>query len=272
MEKGDVIGCGREAEVIYWGNDRVLKLFYKNFPSSIIDFRFKVDTLIGNIFPNCPKAFEKIEENARFGILYEFIEGITLNKTLAQNKKISKSTKILAELHVKMHKYEITAFNNQKNVLVKAINETNLLQNDQKKEIINYLDTLPDGNKICHMDFHFENIIISKNKLYVIDWANACSGNPNCDVARTYYVLKYGLGSTDEQYIKKSFIHRSLLRFAKSLVAKSQIKHYLKLTDKSKKEIKKWDLAIYASRLREGIPLENEKLLKMISKLLKHHK
>ncbi|GAH03653.1 unnamed protein product, partial [marine sediment metagenome] len=31
--------------------------------------------MIGKIFPNCPKAFEKIEENGRIGILYEYIEG-----------------------------------------------------------------------------------------------------------------------------------------------------------------------------------------------------
>ena len=75
MEKGEVIGKGRAAEVIYWDNNRVLKLFYKDFPRNIIDYQFKVDTLIGKIFPNCPKAFEKIEENGRIGIVYEYIEG-----------------------------------------------------------------------------------------------------------------------------------------------------------------------------------------------------
>jgi len=270
MEKGEVIGKGREAEVIYWGNNRVLKLFYKNFPSNIMDYRFKVDTLIGKIFPNCPKAFEKIEENGRFGILYEFIEGITLNELIGKSKKFGKATRMLAELHVEMHKSKIKNIYIQKNTLKWAIHQTNLLDNDQKKEITNYIEKLPDGNTICHMDFHYGNIIVSKNKLYVIDWANACLGNPNCDVARTYYVIKYGLGVTDEQYIKKSFVHRFILKVGKSLVAKTYIKHYLKLTGISLKEIKKWDLAIYAARLREGIPLENEKLLKMISKLLKH--
>ena len=34
MEKGEIIGKGREAEVIYWGNNRVLKLFYKNITNT----------------------------------------------------------------------------------------------------------------------------------------------------------------------------------------------------------------------------------------------
>ncbi len=47
MEKREVIGKGRAAEVIYWGNNRVLKLFSKSFPNNLIDYEFKVNTLIG---------------------------------------------------------------------------------------------------------------------------------------------------------------------------------------------------------------------------------
>jgi len=106
MEKGEVIGKGRAAEVIYWGNNRVLKLFYKSFPSNIIDYQFKVDTLIGKIFPNCPKAFEKIEENGRIGIVYEYIEGIILTEFMGKKiKSVGKAIRMLAEIHVDMHRY-----------------------------------------------------------------------------------------------------------------------------------------------------------------------
>ena len=273
MEKGEVIGKGREAEVLYWGNNRVLKLFYKNFSSDIIEYRYKVDKLIGEIFPNCPIAFEKIEENGRFGIIYEYIEETNLNEFLGKKKtNIRKVTRMLAELHVEMHKYEIKNINSQKNSFKLAIQQTDLLDDDQKKEIIKYMEKLPDGNTICHGDLHPENIIVSKNKLYVMDWSNAYSGNPNGDVARTFYVLKYGLAPSDEYTIKKSFIHRFFFKAIKSLVAKTYIKHYIKLTGISLKEIKIWDLAIFAARLREPVPLEYDNLLKMINNSLEHHK
>ena len=272
MEKGAVIGKGREAEVIYWGNNRVLKLFYKEFPSNIVNYRFKVDILIEKIFTNCPKAFEVIKDNGRFGILYEYIEEVTLSEFLGRMKNtgVRKATRLLVELQTEMHKYEIEDIKSQKNTLKWEIEQTNLLTNDQKNEIINYLEKLPDGNTICHGDFHLGNIIASKKKLYVIDWANATSGNPYGDVARSFYLMKYGLGASDEKFIKKSFIHKFLLKIGKSFISKIYIKHYLKLTGFSLKEVKKWDLVIFAARLREGIPLENNNLLKMISKLLKH--
>jgi thiamine kinase-like enzyme len=186
--------------------------------------------------------------------------------------KVGKALRMLAEIHVDMHKYEIKDINSQKNTFKLAIHQTNLLDDDQKKEIIKYIEKLPDGNTICHGDFHPGNIIVSKNKLYVIDWPIAYSGNPNGDVARTFYLLKYGLSPSDEYTLKKSFIHRFFFKAIKSLVAKIYIKRYLNLTGISLKEIKKWDLAIFATHLREPVPLEYDNLLKMINNLLKHHK
>ncbi|KKM00984.1 hypothetical protein LCGC14_1798950 [marine sediment metagenome] len=276
MEKGEIIGKGRAAEVIYWGNNRVLKLFNKNIPSNIIDYQFREDSLIGKIFPNCPKAFEKIEENGRIGIIYEYIEGITLNELMGKKiTSIGKALRMLAEIHVEMHKYESMDLDSLKNNFKSIILKINLLDDDQKKEIINDIEKLPDGNAICHGDLHPDNIIVSKNKLYVIDWANVYSGNPNSDVARTYYLIKYGTSPSDEDILKKSFIHRFLFKAIRSRLAKIYIKHYLKLTNNSiisLKEIKKWDLAIYAMRLREPVSLEYDNLLKMINNVLKHHK
>jgi thiamine kinase-like enzyme len=271
MEKGEVIGKGREAGVLYWGNNRVLKLFYKDFPRELIDYQFKLDALIGKIFPNCPKAFEKIGEKDRIGIVYEYIEGIILTEFMGRKiKTVGKGMRMLAEIHVDMHKCQIKDILSQKNTFTLAINKTDLLDDEQKKEIIKYIEKLPDDNKICHGDLHPENLMVSKNKLYIIDWSNAYSGNPIGDVARTYYVLKYGLAPSDESTLKKNFIVRFFFKKIKSLVAKTYIKHYIKLTGISLEEIKKWDLAIYAARLREPVPLEYENLLKMIHKKLKH--
>ncbi|MHA2035028.1 MAG: phosphotransferase family protein [Promethearchaeota archaeon] len=267
MEKGDVIGKGRAAEVIYWGNNRVLKLFYKDFPRHIIDYIYTVDGLIGKSFPYSPKVFEKIEDNGRIGIIYEYIEGITLIDFMRKKKNIGNALRLLAEIHVEMHKHEIRDINPLANFYKLAIHQTNLINEEQKKEIIDYLEQLPEANKICHGDYHPDNIILSNNKAYVIDWSNAYSGNPNSDVSRTYYILKYGTSPSDE---KKSFITRFLLKSIRSRFAKLYLNHYLELTNISVEEIKRWDLVTYATRLREPVPLELNNLLKLINNSLKH--
>ncbi len=273
MEKGDLIGRGRTAEVLYWGNNRVLKLFNQDISLELIDYQYKVDSLVGNIFSNCPKAFDKIEKDGRIGIVYEYIEGVPLREHMGNTfKKVGNGMRMLAEIHAEMHKHEIVDILTQYNFFTKAINKTEQLNDEQKRKIIKYLENLPDGNVICHGDIHPENILVCKDKSYVMDWSNAYSGNPNSDVARTFYVLKYGLGASDEVTLKKSFLHRFFFKAIKKLVARPYIKRYLKITGKSLKEIEGWNLVIFAARLYEPVPLEYDNLLKMIRKKLKHLK
>jgi tRNA A-37 threonylcarbamoyl transferase component Bud32 len=273
LEKGEVIGKGRTAEVLYWGNNRVLKLFNQDIPRELIGYQYKVDSLVRKIFPKCPKSFERIEKDGRLGIVYEYIEGIPLRNFMGNSfNKVGKGMRMLAEIHVEMHKHEISDILTQLDFFRMAINKAELLNENQKRDIINYLEKLPQGKAICHGDMHPENVLVSNDESYVMDWSNAYSGNPDSDVARTIYVLKHGLGAPDEAILNKSFLHRFFFKAIKKFAARPYIKQYLKLTGRSLKEIEKWNLVIFAARLREPVPLEYDNLLKMIQKILKHLK
>lgn len=50
---------------------------------------------------------------------------------------------------------------------------------------------LPDGNALCHGDFHPGNILISNGHTVVIDFMNVCHGNFLYDVARTVFLAEY---------------------------------------------------------------------------------
>ncbi|MFX1280496.1 MAG: aminoglycoside phosphotransferase family protein [Promethearchaeota archaeon] len=270
MEKGEIIGKGRTAEVIFWGNNKVLKLFYRDFSSESIDYQYKVDLLVGKIFPNCPKVFDKIEERSRIGIIYEYIEGKELREIMGRKiKTVGKALRMLAEVHSDLHKFEVADIHTQKEAFSIAIQKTDLLDKNQKKKILAYLEKLSDGNKICHGDFHPENVLVSNGKFYVMDWGITYSGNPIGDVARTFYILKYGLAPSDEYTLRKSIIHRFFFKRIKSLIANTYLKRYKELTGISLKEIKKWDLIIFAARLRDPVPLEYDFLLEMIKKKIK---
>lgn len=41
-----------------------------------------------------------------------------------------------------------------------------------------------------HLDYHSDNVIMTPNGLYCIDWASACAGNPLADAARTLLTLE----------------------------------------------------------------------------------
>ncbi|MFX1233881.1 MAG: phosphotransferase [Promethearchaeota archaeon] len=271
MKKGTIVGKGREAEVIAWDDGYVLKLFYNIVSRQRIEYEFKVNILVQKVFDNCPKAFKIIEENERIGILFEFIEGKNLGEVGGKNIfKLVKLVKLVAKLHAELHKHKINNLNLQKDVYTRSIQRTPLLNKLEKMKIIKYLERISEGNTICHSDFHPENIIISQSKLYIIDWANTTLGNPNGDVARTYYLLKYGMGPDDVELIEKSVFHKLIFRLFKKILSKVYLKQYIKLTSSSLENIKEWDIIIYAARLNEDIEEEQEILLNLIHQRLKN--
>lgn len=272
MIKDKIIGKGREAEVIIWDNKHVLKLFYNNISKQRIEYEFKVNIRVQEVFDKCPKAFKIIELNGRIGILYEYIKGLNLGEVGGKNIfKLIKLVRLIAKLHVDLHKCKIDNLKLyvQKEVYLRSIQHTPFLNEQEKTKIGKYLEKLSKGNSICHSDFHPDNIMISKDKLYIIDWANTTLGNPSGDVARTYYLLKYGMGPNDVDLIEKSFFHKLIFRLFKNILSKVYLNKYCKLTGILSKKIKEWDIIIYAARLNEEINEEQEKLLKLIHRKLK---
>ena len=48
------------------------------------------------------------------------------------------------------------------------------------------------GNRLLHLDLHPLNVILSPNGPVVIDWANACRGDPAVDVALAWVLMAAG--------------------------------------------------------------------------------
>lgn len=48
------------------------------------------------------------------------------------------------------------------------------------------------GDRVLHLDLHPLNVIMGRNGPVVIDWANACLGDPNVDVALAWVLMSAG--------------------------------------------------------------------------------
>ncbi|MFT8352909.1 hypothetical protein [Clostridium saccharoperbutylacetonicum] len=75
---GKVIGVGNTASVHEWGKDKVIKLFYPDYPKKAVEKEFHNAMTIRNMdFPK-PKAYEIISYEDRLGIIYDMIRGESL--------------------------------------------------------------------------------------------------------------------------------------------------------------------------------------------------
>ena len=263
---GKLIGNGRTADVFMWGEEKVVKLFHEGFRKESIDFEYRASKSIQEVFPSVPKVYRLVEIDSRFGIVFQFIKGLTmLDYILSKPTTILREAKKLAILHTKMHTCEISELSDQKNNYKKAIKQLQFVEPSTMNKILNYLEKLPSGEKLCHNDYHPDNVLISSNKIVVIDWITAAKGNPAADVARTYYILRYA----SKENVSK--IETFLLNFLQLFAANSYLNQYRKITGISRKEISQWEIFILAVRLTEGIPEEETYILKRIKYILKKH-
>jgi uncharacterized protein (TIGR02172 family) len=265
MKKGTLLGKGRDGEVLYWGNNRVLKLFWEQVSEEKIEFEFHVSKMVQNHYDYTPKTFDnKIEVKNREGIIYEYIEGKPMPEELLRNPlKIRKYAKVFAKLHTEMHKQQIPGIRSQKVYFEKRIREEPLLSENQKRIIIEYLRNFPEGSTLCHGDYHMENVLVSGTNFFILDWSNLTAGNPNADIARTMYILRYAY---DPASTGRSFFLNLIIKTFRYYFVKKYIRTYKRLKKLSLKEVRKWNLIVYAVRLGEEITEEQDVLTKLIGK------
>lgn len=255
---------GNTAEVFWYDETKILKLFRDNFPLEVIQTEFETTRRISQDLAFVPKVFGLVEYKNRYGILYEKADGKDMIAEMMKKPcKIRAYSKQLAAVHTRIHGVTAELKEDIKSKLTANIGAAAELSEREKKAIVAYLQTLPNGKTLCHFDFHPGNVMIKSNGFFVIDWMTAGGGEAAADVARTYLLLRYG------ELLYASFFVKLIAHIAERRIGKIYLHEYEKLTGMTDGEIKKWLLPIAAARLIEWIPKhEKRKLLKFIKKEL----
>ena len=265
MKLGKLIGQGRTAEIYEISKSKVLKLFRPSFPMGASDYEYRIVSKLSNQKLPIPNAEEVITVNNRKGIIYERIYGPTMMQVIASNPlRMKNEAKRMAELHRSIQVNIEFDFPSQRIRTAENIKKTNLLNDELKDALLEKLHLLPNESFLCHGDFHPDNIIVSKDKLWVIDWTNATVGDLFSDIARTKILLKYAVLSGHEPWFMKVLISKVRLKFYNEYFLQ-----YLRLVDGKKHDIDVWEAPVAASRLVELIPQkEKDLLIERIKKLI----
>lgn len=207
-----IVGVGNTATVYEWENGKVLKLFYSHYSKEIIEKEFMNAKATWDMNFNKPLAYEMIQIDNRFGIVYDKVEGESLLDIALQTYDIKKCAEYMADIHKTILKNEISGVDNYKDFLRYFIENSKAIDSYTRQETLGVLSNLEDGHTLCHGDFHPGNILISNGKATVIDFMNICSGPYLYDVARTVYLVQY------TPVPKDSDNKELILQFKKTLV------------------------------------------------------
>ena len=74
-----------------------------------------------------------------------------------------------------------------------------------------------EGERLLHLDFHPDNVLLSARGPVVIDWANARAGDPALDVAMTWVICATSGGAMGRLFTKFFLRHVDLATARRSL-------------------------------------------------------
>ena len=234
---GLLIGAGRRAEIFAWKDRQVVKLLLEGYERDAGREMPVIQMASGAGLP-VPAVEGLVEVKGRRGIVLERIAGPSMVDVIEnQPWKIIRLAHILADLHVKVHSTKTATLPSQREDIGRRVNNDAGMAPDVKDALLGILQKLPDGNSICHSDFHPGNIIMSPRGPVIIDWVDAKRGNPLADVARTWLLVKMAVLPMDIGVIK-----RWLAGFLRILIWSAYLRKYRRLHQFSPEELEDWKI------------------------------
>ncbi len=242
------IAVGRTAELFAWGDGRVIKLIRPDFPPYLADQEWRNALAAWQLGVPSPQPFELLEVNGRRGVVFERIQGPNLIQSLQRHPfQLVGYARLLARQQASLHAIPAPMFPSQQERIQRNLATSTFLPADLKKRLLQRLAALPGGDKLCHGDFHPQNIILAARGPLIIDWEGCMRGNPSADVAVTRLWMRYAV----------TFVAGAagwLLRQAGCLFERAYLAEYNRLAPAPADHQEIWIALVLAARLPEYNP------------------
>jgi len=264
-----LIASGGQADIYELDNDRILRVLRNPEDKTFALTEFEVMKTLKKMGKEVPVVYDFVNVEGKAAIVMERIYGETM---LIQMKK--KIYKLFAQVK-KLASLQIESAGSAKGLnlisikqrATHLISKAEMLDSEMKKFVIDIIEELPEGEDICHGDFHPGNIIISEDKYYIIDWFGVTAGRKLSDIAHTFILLKNTPKieniSKMEHFITKTIGNR---------IAGSYISNCNKIEPFEWSEFSKWMVVRAAERVFYGMPSEKANLIRFIRKSMEADK
>ena len=256
------IAFGRTAEIYAWDEGKVIKLYYDWFSPEAVGYEARLATMVHSSGLSTPAVGEIVEVNGRTGLIYERVAGAALFEVMPQKPwTILHYGRRMAELHVEMHSRTITLeITRQRQRLAEKIEQATALPDKLRTRSLAALATMPDGDQLCHGDFHPANVLATPQGEVIIDWIDATRGNPLADLARSS-IIAQGVAATEQT---TSPIEKLFVRLFHAIY----LRRYFALRPAGREEYGRWLPIVAAARLSENIPEVEAWLLAQAEKVV----
>lgn len=241
---GPLLGSGKEAEVFGCGALAV-KLYRvtATAPKPSAFHEASVLALVEAHGLPVPRVHAVGQVDGRWGIVMTRADGPPLGEAMRPGStEVAAGLERMVRLHRAIHDCPGTHLTGLKERLAADIGRAaETLGRPLARRLLDRLAALPEGDRLCHGDFHPWNILGPPGREVVVDWLDASTGDPAADVCRSYV----------------------LMRPVAPEVAAAYVEAYAAASGIGRDRILAWLPAVAAARLAEGVPDQAEALLAM---------
>jgi aminoglycoside phosphotransferase (APT) family kinase protein len=208
--------------------------------------------------------FDELTVDGRTGIVLERVDGQSMLALLpAKPWLLFKMAHRFADLHSAIHQTAGTHLPPLRPYLQAQVTRANGVAARIKDHAQRALAELPDGQALCHFDFHPDQIIMTESGPVVIDWMTALQGDPLADVARTSTLIRFAQAPHANRFVRTltdavrlSFHAQYLNRYARRTSAVTL------------QALSAWLVPVAVARLAEEVPGERDAILAFLEKAL----
>lgn len=258
------IAEGREAEIFEYDGGSVLKVFRGERTTASLEHEAAAMNAVRAAGGPAPEARGVTREHGRPALVIERVDGPDMLTLLGKRPWYAFAAgRILGETHAALHDViappELPLQKEQYRARIAAVGAEAPEHAQLAGFVLRALEGTPQGDRICHGDYHPGNVLITGAGPRVIDWPNATRGDPHADVART--LLMFDIASVPPG---APALVRRLEKLARRLIRSRYVAAYRRKRPLDDGLLARWRVPVAAQRLGEGIEDETDTLLALL--------
>ena len=240
---GRLLAAGNVAEVFEYGS-RVVKL-YRLAAAKPAAFReAAIHAAMGAMGLPVPAVWGVQLIDNRWGIVFDRLSKASFAEQMLTNPEAAPGyLDAMARLQLRIHGCVTNQLASLKPRLAANIVATELVDRSHKQRLLAGLARMPDGDRVCHGDFHPSNILGEPAAPVVIDWPDASRGDPAADLCRSYLLL---------------LLHAEAL-------AMPYLDTYCRISGMASRDAVDWLPYVAAAKLAEQVPKEQRGLINILA-------
>lgn len=198
------IALGRRSRIFQVGGHQVVKIYQPSFPCEEVVAEFEKTRIVARCTGIAvPQPVELLSDENLTGIVFERVDGISMMDEVMRKPWRIFSLRKLAPIQKEIHQVSVAGIVTQEEFFIPGIERSDRLAVHEKKIVKSaFMRLATHSPKLCHGDFHMDNVLVDKGRFIVIDWMDAFSGNPLLDVALT---AVNSVVSTSPDHVARAF-------------------------------------------------------------------